>query len=168
MVSRIFVEQNKHIHKFVVFVSWRGFRLMCVALHTSAPVFSSIIGLKIFLSSSVCFSVPCALCPIRIQTTMKRSCSLSPLLPVGKRSRRKTGPLCDDRSSPSLYLSTPFYDLQQTMRQMSSTVSRHGQKIYMDIEAQILIFFLARVARLFDCSVEGITLSSSKRTNSGT
>ena len=40
-------------------------------------------------------------------TTMKRSCSLIPLLPTGK-----TRPLCDDRSFQSLYLSTPFYDLQ--------------------------------------------------------
>ena len=72
-----------------------------------------------------------ALCPIRIQTTRKRSCSLSPLLPVRKRFVKKTGPLGDDRSSPSWYLSTPSYDLQASDHErdvVNSVSARSGEE----------------------------------------
>ena len=70
---------------------------------------------------------------------MERSCSLCPLLPIGKRLRGKTVPLCDDRSSPSLYLSSPFYDMQ-AIDDETDVVNRESvrSRNTIDIEALIL------------------------------
>ena len=56
-----------------------------------------------------------------------------------KRLRRKIRPLCDDRSSPSLYLCTPFDDLQASDDETDVVNSESARSDnHFDIEAQIL------------------------------